>query len=111
MDATERNWAMALHLSFLAIYVIPLAGIVAPIVIWQIKKDEIPSLDAHGRMVTNFIISWAIYCAASFLLVFVLIGIPLLWALGIVSVVYPIIGGVQAQSGRLWSYPLVMRFL
>jgi len=110
-DKETRQWALYLHLSLLSNFLIPLAGLVAPIVIWQIKKEELPGLDAHGKVAVNWIISAVIYGFVSFLLVFVLIGIPLLIALGVVSIVFPIIGGVKANNGELWKYPLSIRFL
>ncbi len=100
-----RQWAMALHLSLLAGYIVPLAGFVAPIVIWQVKKRDMPELDLHGRIVANWMVSLLIYVVLSLLLIFVLIGIPLLWALGIISVVFPIVGAIKASQGELWRYP------
>jgi uncharacterized Tic20 family protein len=46
----ERTWAMFLHLSQLANLLLPLAGLVAPILIWQLKKDQLPALDQQGKM-------------------------------------------------------------
>ncbi len=105
-----RTWAMFLHLSVFAGYVVPLAGLIAPIVIWQIKKDEFPEIDAHGKIVVNAIISYIIYAFVCILLVFVIIGIPLLIGLGIIAIVFPIIGGIKASNGELWPYPLSIRF-
>lgn len=36
----ERTLAMLSHLSTFAGYVIPFGNIIAPLVIWQVKKDE-----------------------------------------------------------------------
>lgn len=107
----SRNWSMGLHLSMLAGLVIPFAGLVAPIVIWQTKKDQYPELDAHGKMATNFMISMCIYFFISFLLMFVLIGIPMVFAALVVSVIYPIVGGIKASNGELWGYPGIIKFL
>ena len=57
----EKQMGMFLHLSQLATLFFPLGGLIAPIVFWQIKKDEMPALDAHGKMVTNWVISSVIY--------------------------------------------------
>ncbi len=111
MDQNTKTWAMILHLSVFAGYVIPFAGLIAPIVIWQVKKDDMPELDAHGKTVVNFIISMVIYGFIAVLLTFVLIGIPLLVALSIVGIVYPIIGGIKASNGELWSYPGIIRLI
>lgn len=111
IDKQTRQWAMFLHLSQLLNCLLPIAGIIAPIVIWQIKKDELPGIDAHGKMVVNWMISAVIYSLIFFLLIVLLIGIPLLLALGIASVAFPIIGGIKANNGELWKYPLSLNFL
>jgi uncharacterized Tic20 family protein len=107
----QRQWAMILHFSLLSGYIIPLAGLVAPIVIWQLKKTEFPEIDAHGKVVINWIISAVIYACVFLLLSFVVIGMPLLIVLGILCVVFPIVGGIKANNGELWAYPLSIRFL
>ncbi len=108
----ERQMGLFLHLSQLANMVIPPAGIIAPILIWQMKKDEMPGLDAHGKMVTNWIISSVIYSAISVVLIFVfLIGLIPLLGLMIAGIVFPIIGAIKANNGEFWEYPLTIKFL
>jgi len=104
-SAQERQWAMFLHFSLLGGFLVPFGGLIAPILIWQLKKAEFPALDVHGKIVVNWIISVCIYGAISAVLTLVLIGIPLLIALGICSVVYAIIGGIKANEGVVWKYP------
>jgi len=106
-----NQWAMLLHLSQLAGYVVPFAGLVVPIVLWQIKKNDIPIIDVHGKIVVNWIISALIYGAGAFLLTFVLIGIPILIAIAIVGIVFPIIGGIKAMNGEVWSYPMSLKLI
>src|SRR5262249_11468845 len=110
-EQQTRQWAMFLHLSLLAGFVVPLAGLVLPIVIWQLKKTELPELDVHGKIVVNWIISMIIYGFVSAILILVLIGIPLLIAVGIVGIVFPIIGGIKANNGEVWKYPLSIPFV
>jgi uncharacterized protein len=111
--ADEKQMGLLLHLSQLANLIVPPAGIIAPIVIWQIKKDQIPALDAHGKMVTNWLISSAIYWFISFLLLFVfLIGVIPMIGLIIAGIAFPIIGAIKANNnGELWEYPLTIKFL
>jgi len=52
-----------------------------------------------------------IYGAICVVLIFVLIGIPLLIALGVIGVIFPVIGGVKANDGVVWRYPLSIQFL
>ena len=105
-----REWAMWLHLSMLAGFVVAGAGFIAPIVIWQIKKEEFPEIDRHGRRATNWLISALIYGFVSGLLVFLVIGIPMLLALAACSVIFPIIAGIKANKGEVWTYPLAIEF-
>jgi uncharacterized Tic20 family protein len=106
-EQQARQWAMFLHLSqLLGFTVLPLLGLIAPIIIWQIKKEQYPSIDEHGKTVVNWIISELIYGAIAFVLVFVVIGIPVLAVLGMLGLVFPIIGGIKANNGELWHYPM-----
>lgn len=107
----EKQMGMFLHLSQLVNFLIPFGGVIVPIVLWQVKKEEMPALDAHGKMVVNWFISAVIYGAVSFVLSFVLIGLLGFVALAIMGVVYPIIGGIKANNGELWEYPLTIKFL
>ena len=101
---------MILHLSTLAGFVAVGAGFIAPIVIWQIKKTDYPELDAHGKNVANWLISYVIYFAISFVAVSVFIGFILLPILGVLGIVFPIIGAVKANNGEVWKYPLSIPF-
>lgn len=105
-DSETRNWAMVLHLSLLSGLVVPLAGLIVPIVIYVVKKDALPGLVPHGHVVFNWMISAILYAIISTVLILVGIGVLLLAALAIVSIVFPIIGGVKASEGEVWPYPL-----
>jgi uncharacterized Tic20 family protein len=109
-DKETRQWATFLHLSLLAGVLVPGAGFVLPIVLWQLKKNELPGIDAHGKMVANWIISSLIYGLICGMLVIFLVGLPLLGLLGLLGTIFPIIGAIKANDGELWSYPLSIRF-
>jgi uncharacterized Tic20 family protein len=111
MDKETRTWAMLLHFSLLTGLAIPFAGLIAPIIIWQLKKEELPEIDAHGKMVLNFIISMLIYSVASVVLAFVFIGFILMLALAAIGIIFPIIGGIKANNGELWDYPLTLKLI
>ena len=110
-EAALKQWGLFLHLSLLAGFLVPFGGLVVPIVIWQMKKQEIPGLDEHGCNAMNFIISMFIYGAICIPLVFLFIGIPLLIILGILGVVFPIIAALKANEGVCWRYPMAITFL
>ena len=107
----RKLWAMSIHVTQFCGYLVPLAGWIVPIVIWQMQKDKIPECDAHGRAVVNWLISFLIYFVLAFLLAFIIIGIPILFVLSILAVVFPIIGAIKAYNGELWEYPMAIRFV
>lgn len=109
-DKDTRTWAMILHLSMLSGLVVPLAGLIVPIVIYLLKKDELPGLVPHGHVVFNWMISAVIYAVISMILMVVVVGVFLMIALALVSLVFPIIGGVKASEGEVWPYPLSIKF-
>lgn len=111
-DSKElRLWATLLHLSLLAGFVVPVAGLVVPIVIYILKKDELPGLEPHFNVVINWIISLVIYGIISAILILIVIGVLLLWVLAVLALVFPIIGAIKANDGEVWSYPLTIRFI
>ncbi len=105
-----RQWAVLLHLSTLLGFVLPVLGFVVPIIIWQWKKSELPDIDAHGKIVANAIVSYIIWGAIALPLCILLIGFFLLWVLGILAVVFPIIAALKARDGELWDYPFCFKF-
>ena len=107
----ERQWALICHLSALCGYFIPFGNLIAPIVIWSMKKDEFPMVDEHGKEVINFQISFTVWILIAVLFVFLLVGIPILIALLIAQLVFIIIAAIKADSGVLYRYPLTIRFL
>jgi len=112
MDEKEaRTWAMLCHLGALAGYIIPFGHIIAPLVIWLIKKDESPLVDDQGKESLNFQISLTIYAIVAGLLTLVVIGFILLIALGIFDLIFVIIAAIKANSGEKYRYPLCIRFI
>jgi uncharacterized Tic20 family protein len=110
VSSDTNFWCMLIHLTQFCGYLLPLAGLVVPIILWQVKKDQSPVLDRHGRVVMNWILSALIYLGISILLIFVFIVFPMLWILGLLAIDFPIIGGVKANGGELWIYPGSIRF-
>jgi uncharacterized Tic20 family protein len=106
-----RTWEMLCHLTALAGFFIPFGNLLGPLIVWLVKKNEIPSVDAHGKESLNFQISILIYAIVSGILVLVLIGFVLLIAVGIFSLVCIIIASIKVSNGEPYRYPLTIRFL
>ena len=106
----DRGWATMTHLSGLAGYIVPLAGVIVQIIIWIAKSDH-PVISAIARQAV--LLNVAVFCAlvVSFILWITIILIPLMWALavvlGLIALVVPIVGAVKASSGVYYRYPVV----
>ncbi|TWT57381.1 hypothetical protein KOR42_07410 [Thalassoglobus neptunius] len=107
---SPKSWCMLMHFSQL-LNCAPGAGMIAPVCMWVLSKDQSIEADRHGAVITNWVISSLIYSSVFGLLMFVVIGIPLMFALVIALVVFPIIGGVKASNGELWHYPMSIEFI
>jgi uncharacterized Tic20 family protein len=108
----DRTWAMIAHLSALAGYtIVPLGNIIAPLIIWLVKKDQSWFVDDQAKEALNFQISMTIYAIISGILVIVLIGIALLIILYVVGVILIIIATIKANDGYQYRYPLTIRLI
>jgi uncharacterized Tic20 family protein len=108
----ERTWGMLCHLSALvALIGFPFGSILGPLIWWLIKKNESSFVDAQGREALNFGLSTLIYALVCLPLCLILIGIPMLLALGVFWVIMVVMSSIRANEGRAVRYPLTIRFL
>lgn len=110
-EKEERTWALAAHLSAYAGHLVPFGHILGPLIIWLIKRDSSDFVEDQAKEALNAQISVTIYAAVAFLLCFVLIGIPLLFALWLADVILIIVAAVNANDGTRYRYPLIFRLV
>ena len=107
----ERQMGLFLHLSVLAGSLVPLGSILGPLVLWQLKKQEMPVLEVHAKEVMNFQITVIIAVFVCIPLCLVIIGFLLLPAVAIFALIQMILGAIAANDGRLHRYPLSLRLI
>jgi uncharacterized protein len=111
-SADVRTWNVLCHASALLGFFFPWAGhILAPLIVWLVKRGDSPEIDAHGKESINFQLSMLIYSVISGILCLVLIGFVLLAILHVLNVVFVIIASIRASEGNFYRYPLTIRFL
>jgi uncharacterized Tic20 family protein len=113
LSQDERNWGMFAHLSALLGFVIPIpfSSIIGPLVIWLVKKDEMPFVDEQGKEALNFQITMAIGSVICIALFLVVIGVFLLFLLVIFDLIMTIIATVEASKGTRYRYPFALRII
>lgn len=109
--AEERQWAMFAHLSALIGFVIPFGTLIGPLVIWQLKKNDMPFVAEQGVEALNFQITVALAFLAAALLSVILIGFLLMPIIGIGALVLTIIAGIKANQGEHYEYPINWRIV
>ena len=111
LGLAENSYIAVMHVSQFAGIIVPGFGFAVPIILWIINKNNNAKIDAVGKHIINFMISMFIYYAVSSLLCCLLIGFPMLIALGIMQIVFIIIATIKANNGETWKYPLTVDFL
>ncbi|MFA7343188.1 MAG: DUF4870 domain-containing protein [Terrimicrobiaceae bacterium] len=112
----EQQWIVFLHLSAFAGLLLPSFGhILGPLIIWLVKKPESQAIDAAGRNVLNFQISWTIWIFVSCIVGFAgsCLVIPIVIPVGFVVawVVFVILGAMKASNGETCKFPLTIKML
>ena len=108
----ERTMGMLCHLLSLCGMVIPFGNLLAPLILWLIKRQEMPFVDDQGKESVNFQITVTIVGLLCVPLIFLCgIGAVLLIALSVVDLVFVIIATVKSSSGIAYRYPISFRFI
>ncbi len=99
------------HLSQLLDFITGIGGLIVPLLLWAVKKDEVLGMDKHGKAIINFRISMFLYILLCIPLI-LLFGLGLLGfvVIGIFYFIFPIINAVKASNNEEPSYPLSIQF-
>ena len=104
--------AMLCHLLAFSGLVIPFVGhILGPLVIWLVKKDTMPAVDAHGKESINFQITLTIVITACALTSFLILPALIAIAVAIAALILIIMNAIKANEGQTVRYPFTIRFL
>ncbi len=110
-EASINSSAMLCHLMTFSGLLVPLGGVLGPLIMWLVKKDEHPFINRHGIAAVNFHLSMMLYYFVSFLLAFVIIGFFFLILLALADFILSIIGSIKASNGEEFRYPLAIPFI
>lgn len=106
--------AMICHLLPLAgalMPAVPVLNIIAPLVLWLIKKDSMPFVDQQGKEVLNFQITLSIVFFVCMLTFWLIIPMILAFGIGIAALVLIIMAAIKANDGVPYRYPFTLRLI
>lgn len=101
----EKTMAMLSHILTLV------AGFIPPLVIWLVKKDESKFVADNAKESLNFIITLAIGYIIAFILMFILIGMLLIFVLWIAQLILVIMATIKTNEGKIYRYPVNLRLI
>ena len=118
-ESQARTWNMLCHLSALAGFIgVPFGNVLGPLLVWQIKKNEIPSVEIHGKAALNFQLTILIGVLASliagFILAFICIGFLLFFVAGAIALcglIFAIVAAISANDGKDYRYPYSLNLI
>lgn len=110
-SAEEKQWGLFAHLSSLAGLIVPFGNVIGPLIVWQVKKDTLPFATDQAKEALNFNITVAIAAAISAILMVVAIGFLLLPVVGLVWLIFTILGAMKANAGEAYRYPFALRLI
>ena len=101
----EKLWSTLVHIGGIFFNFIPaLIGYLA-------LKDRGPFVRQHTTTALNFQITLAIAGLVGAITTFIVIGILILIAAGILNLVFSIIAAIAANNGQYYEYPIAIKFL
>lgn len=108
----DRTLIVITHLSQLITLLTGFGSLILPLILWVTQKEKVYQMDSHGKNIINFQLSLIVYCIICVPLI-LLFGLGILGfiALGIVSVVFPVINAIKASNGETPRYPLSFNFI
>jgi uncharacterized Tic20 family protein len=104
-NSNDRNMAVLAHLGGI------LFGFIPSLIIWLVKKDESPFVDAAAKEALNFQIFIAICYFISVILMIAIIGVLLIFIVWIADITFCIIAGVKTANGEIYKYPVTLRLI
>ena len=109
-DRNDNTFGILCHLLALAGLSIPFGNVLGPLILWLVKRADSPYLDATGKEAVNFNITWAIYSALAALSILAFIGFVLFPLVSLTWIILVIVASLKASDGKIYRYPLTIRF-
>ena len=101
----EKLWSILVHIGGIVF------GFIAPLIGYLVLKDRGPFVREHTAAALNFQLTMLIGYLIGAVTVLLVIGIFILLAVWVLTLVFGILAAVAANQGRYYTYPLSIRFV
>lgn len=109
----EKTWALIAHFGGAAgMFVLGgFGGWVAPLIAYVVRGKESPTVRQHAVNALNFQLTWTIAAVIGYATLCIVIGGLILPAAILVGIIFGIIGGVKANDGHIYQYPVSIKMI
>ncbi len=112
MNLTERQWGAIAHAAAVLGILLPMALVLGPMIIWMIKRNESPFVDAQGKEAVNFqltilVTSFVLILLAGITKIFFIISAVVL----AVGMIFGAVAALNVYKGKDYRYPFAVRLI
>lgn len=117
VPAEQRTWGMLCHVAAFSAFFTGLGAILGPLIVWLIKRDEMPFVNDQGREAVNFNLTLLLVAIVLILFSVLTFGIgaipaiPVAALVGLFWLIVTIVAAVKANDGEYYRYPLSLRLI
>ena len=101
----EKLWATLIHVGGIILLFLP------AVIGYIVLKDRGPFIRAHSATALNFQITLMIAYVAGSVTSLIGIGLLILLAAWVLSIVFGIMAAIAANNGQAYQYPLAIKFV
>jgi uncharacterized Tic20 family protein len=111
-ERKSRIWATLCHLTaLLGLTGLPFGHLLGPFVVWLLKRNEYSFVNEQGKESLNFQITMTICTTIAILLMFIKIGLFLIFGLVMVNLILVLIASIKVSNGEHYQYPFKIRII
>lgn len=111
VSGDDRTWGILVHATAFVGFAVPFGNIIAPLLIWALKKEDSRFVDENGKQAINFQISWTIWLILAAISVILVFGLVLLPVVILAWIILVCIAIIRASNGQVYEYPLTIEIL
>ena len=101
----EKLWATLIHIGGIIL------GFLPAVIGYLVLRDRGPFIRSHTAAALNFQLTILIVYVVGTVLTLVFIGLLIVIAAGVLSVVFSILAAIAANEGKYYRYPLTITFV
>jgi uncharacterized Tic20 family protein len=115
-NAEDKTWSLVAHFggALGTLVICGIGGWIAPLIALLVQGPKSPTVRTHALAALNFQVTWAVIDLVVYYgggLVLCGFGYFFLWIVFLVPLIFGIIGGIKANEGVLYKYPLSVNLI